>query len=334
MVPPPGAVGQTRGMTDDNLAVRVRGLVKRYPGKVAVAGVDLDIRRGEVFALLGPNGAGKTTTTEILEGYRRRDEGEVSVLGTDPQRADRRWRSRIGIVAQTSRDEVEASVAELVHHYAGFYPDPRDPDEVIAAVGLDDKRKTRTRKLSGGQRRRLDVAIGVVGNPELLFLDEPTTGFDPQARRGFWSLIEGLRGGGTTIVLTTHYLDEAEQLADRVGVIADGRMVEIGTPDSLGGRGARAARVRWLEAGGVREIRTDEPTVEVAALMRRFDGEIPELEIRRPSLEDIYLSLIGHADGTRDDPADATVDGTVDRTPEHVGRADDDQAPTAVGAIG
>jgi ABC-2 type transport system ATP-binding protein len=279
-------------MTDDD-AVRVRGLVKRYPDKVAVAGIDLDIARGEVFALLGPNGAGKTTTVEILEGYRHRDDGEITVLGEDPQRAGRRWRSRIGIVPQTSKDEAEATVAELVHHFAGYYPDPRDPDEVIAAVGLTEKRKARTRKLSGGQRRRLDVALGVVGNPELLFLDEPTTGFDPEARRQFWGLIENLRTGGTTILLTTHYLDEAEQLADRVGVIADGRMVEVGTPETLGGRGARAARVRWLDADGAHELRTDDPTAEVAKLMARFDGEIPELEVRRPSLEDIYLELIG-----------------------------------------
>jgi ABC-2 type transport system ATP-binding protein len=273
-------------------AVRVRGLVKRYPDKVAVAGIDLDIARGEVFALLGPNGAGKTTTVEILEGYRHRDDGEVSVLGEDPHRAGRRWRSRIGIVPQVAKDEAESTVAELVHHFAGYYPDPRDPDEVIESVGLTEKRKARTRKLSGGQRRRLDVALGVVGNPELLFLDEPTTGFDPEARRQFWGLIENLRTGGTTILLTTHYLDEAEQLADRVGVIADGRMVEVGTPDTLGGRGARAARVRWVDADGPQELRTETPTEQVAKLMARFDGEVPELEIRRPSLEDIYLELI------------------------------------------
>jgi ABC-2 type transport system ATP-binding protein len=279
-------------MTDNDNAVRVRGLVKRYPDKVAVAGVDLDIHRGEVFALLGPNGAGKTTTTEVLEGYRRADEGEISVLGVDPARGDRHWRSRIGIVAQSSRDEAELSVAELVNHYAGYYPDPRDPEEVIAWVGLQEKRKTRTRKLSGGQRRRLDVALGVIGNPELLFLDEPTTGFDPEARRQFWTLIENLRTEGTTILLTTHYLDEAEHLADRVGVIADGRMIEIGTPETLGGRGARTARVSWLDADGAHEVRTDQPTAEVAALMARFNGEVPELEVRRPSLEDIYLELI------------------------------------------
>ena len=276
-------------------AVRVRGLVKRYPDKVAVDGLDLDIERGEVFALLGPNGAGKTTTTEILEGYRRRDEGEVDVLGSDPATGDRVWRSRVGIVAQSSQEVGEASVAELVHHFAKYYPNPRDPEQVIAAVGLTDKRKVRPRKLSGGQRRRLDVALGVIGAPELLFLDEPTTGFDPQARRQFWTLIEDLKSAGTTILLTTHYLDEAEKLADRVGVIADGRMVALGTPDTLGGRGARSARIRWLEPDGVRELRTDNPTAELAGLMSRFDGEIPELEIRRPSLEDIYLELIGRS---------------------------------------
>jgi ABC-2 type transport system ATP-binding protein len=274
-------------------AVRVRGLVKRYPDKVAVDGVDLDIHRGEVFALLGPNGAGKTTTTEILEGYRRADEGEISVLGTDPAHGDRFWRARLGIVAQTTRDEAELSVAEIVNHFAGYYPRPRDPDEVIAAVGLTEQRRTRTRKLSGGQRRRLDVALGVIGNPELLFLDEPTTGFDPEARRQFWTLIEELRTEGTTILLTTHYLDEAEHLADRVGVIADGKMIEVATPDTLGGRGARTARVSWLATDGLREIRTDQPTAEVARLMAEYGSEVPELQVRRPSLEDIYLELIG-----------------------------------------
>ena len=283
----------------------MRGLVKRYPDKVAVDGVDLDIHRGEVFALLGPNGAGKTTAVEILEGYRRADEGEVSVLGVEPARGDRTWRARLGIVAQSSRDEAELSVAEIVHHFAGYYPNPRDPDEVIASVGLTEKRKTRTRKLSGGQRRRLDVALGVVGNPELLFLDEPTTGFDPEARRQFWTLIENLRTAGTTILLTTHYLDEAEHLADRVGVIADGRMVEIGTPESLGGRGARTARVSWLSADGMREVRTDEPTAEVARLMAQYGGEVPDLEVRRPSLEDIYLELIGSV------AADPALEGAV-----------------------
>ncbi|GAA3086113.1 ABC-2 type transport system ATP-binding protein [Kribbella aluminosa] len=281
-------------MENDN-AVRVRGLVKRYPDKVAVDGVDLDIHRGEVFALLGPNGAGKTTTVEILEGYRHADEGEISVLGSDPAHADRVWRSRIGIVAQTTRDEAVLSVAEMVTHFAGFYPNPRDPEQVIASVGLQDKRKARVRSLSGGQRRRLDVALGVIGNPELLFLDEPTTGFDPEARRQFWTLIEELRTEGTTVLLTTHYLDEAEHLADRVGVIADGRMIEVATPETLGGRGARTARVSWLAADGQHEVRTDQPTAEVARLMAEYGGEVPELEVRRPSLEDIYLELIGSA---------------------------------------
>jgi ABC-2 type transport system ATP-binding protein len=207
------------------VAVRMRGLTKRYGEKVAVDGVDLDVRRGEVLALLGPNGAGKTTTVEMLEGYRQRDEGEVSVLGQDPGSPDRSWRSRIGIVLQSSADNAELTVGELVRHFAGFYPDPRDPDEVISWVGLEQARRTRTRALSGGQRRRLDVALGVIGDPELLFLDEPTTGFDPEARRQFWGLITALRAEGTTILLTTHYLEEAEQLADRVGVITGGRLV-------------------------------------------------------------------------------------------------------------
>ena len=195
------------GSTGD--PVQIRGLTKSYRGLPAVAGLDLQIHRGEVFALLGPNGAGKTTTVEILEGYRNRDGGEVSVLGEDPQQADRAWRSRIGIVLQSSTENAELTVQEMVVHFARYYPHPRDPDEVIAAVGLQDKRSARTRALSGGQRRRLDVALGIIGAPELLFLDEPTTGFDPEARRGFWELIRSLKGEGTTIMLTTHYLEEA-----------------------------------------------------------------------------------------------------------------------------
>jgi ABC-2 type transport system ATP-binding protein len=276
-------------------AISIKGLRKRYGDKQAVDGLDLEIAPGEVFALLGPNGAGKTTTVEILEGYRERDSGDVTVLDTDPHHGGRAWRSRIGIVAQTSGDSPELSVEELVRHFARYFPNPRDPDEVINAVGLDDKRRSRTRQLSGGQRRRLDVALGVVGNPEVLFLDEPTTGFDPEARRQFWTLIEGLQTGGTTILLTTHYLDEAEHLADRVGVIADGRLVELGTPSTLGGRGARAARVRWVDADGPHEERTHSPSAVVARLLEHFGGEIPELEVRRPSLEDIYIDLIGQS---------------------------------------
>ena len=289
-------------------AVTIRGLTKRYGDVQAVGGIDLDIRAGEVFAILGPNGAGKSTTVEILEGYRTRDAGEVSVLGIDPDKPTREWRSRLGIVLQTTDDVAEATVRETVRHFAGYYPDAKDPDEVIEQVGLTDKAGKRIRQLSGGQRRRVDVALGVIGNPELLFLDEPTTGFDPEARRQFWTLIENLRTEGTTILLTTHYLDEAEHLADRVGVIADGRMIEVATPEALGGRGARTARVSWLDADGPREVRTDQPTAEVAALIARFDGEVPELQVRRPSLEDIYLDLIASVGAQ---PAAAALEGAV-----------------------
>jgi ABC-2 type transport system ATP-binding protein len=274
-------------------AVRVRGLRKRYGDVDAVGGVDLDISRGEVFALLGPNGAGKSTTVEILEGYRRRTGGEVSVLGVDPGRPTRRWRTRLGIVPQTSNEQPQLSVREMVRHFAGYYPRPRDPDEVLAAVGLTDKAGARLAQLSGGQRRRVDVALGIVGDPELLFLDEPTTGFDPDARRQFWKLIEGLAGDGTTILLTTHYLDEAETLADRVGVIADGRMVEVASPRELGGRATATARVSWTGPEGPQAIETDSPTQVVAELGHKFDGEIPGLTVTRPTLEDVYLSMIG-----------------------------------------
>jgi ABC-2 type transport system ATP-binding protein len=252
-------------MDDNDLAVRVTGLQKRYGAKRAVDGLDLTVARGEIVAVLGPNGAGKTTTVEILEGYRRRDGGDVRVLGQDPQTAGRDWRARIGIVLQSSNDLAEATVSELVHHFARYYPDPRDPEEVIDAVGLREKVRTRTRQLSGGQRRRLDVALGIVGRPELLFLDEPTTGFDPEARHAFWDLIAGLRDGGTTIVLTTHYLEEAEHLADRVAVVRAGHVVAVDTPADLGGRSARRAVVQWTEGGEVRREQTDAPTAVVAA---------------------------------------------------------------------
>jgi ABC-2 type transport system ATP-binding protein len=276
--------------------VTVRGLVKRYHSVTAVDGIDLDVEPGEVFALLGPNGAGKTTTVEILEGYRKRDAGQVSVLGQDPAHAGRAWRSRVGIVLQGSAENAELTVAEMVRHFARYYPNPRDPDEVIEAVGLGEKRGARTRALSGGQRRRLDVALGIVGAPELLFLDEPTTGFDPQARRAFWDLIAGLRADGTTILLTTHYLDEAEHLADRVGVIARGRLVAVDSPHRLGGRAAHQARVRWEEAGALREEATETPTKVVAELAARFGGEVPGLQVVRPSLEDVYLGMIEEED--------------------------------------
>src|SRR5215204_5548176 len=217
----------------EDLAISARGLRKSYGATTAVAGLDLAVRRGEVFALLGPNGAGKTTTVEILEGYRRRDGGEVRVLGDDPADATAAWKSRIGIVLQRVDDLAQSSeltVREWVGATAAYFPDPRPVDETIELVGLGDKRGARASSLSGGQRRRLDVALGIVGRPELLFLDEPTTGFDPEARRQFWGLIEDLTEQGTTILLTTHYLDEAERLADRVAVISAGRIVEVGTP--------------------------------------------------------------------------------------------------------
>ncbi len=288
--------------TSPDLAVDVHGLQKRYGNKRAVDGLDLSVQRGEIFAVLGPNGAGKTTTVEILEGFRRRDGGSVSVLGVDPAHADRAWRSRIGIVLQSANDQAEATVGELVHHFARYYPDARDADEVIDAVGLTEKVQTRTRQLSGGQRRRLDVALGIIGRPELLFLDEPTTGFDPEARRSFWDLLTGLRDGGTTILLTTHYLDEAEHLADRVAVVRDGRVLALNTPADLGGRVDRRAIVRWTEPAldgepvRHREERTDTPNGFVRELRTQLglgeEDEVPGLEVLRPSLEDVYLSMI------------------------------------------
>jgi ABC-2 type transport system ATP-binding protein len=285
-------------------AVRVRGLRKRYGEVTAVDGVDLDIRRGEVFGLLGPNGAGKSTTVEILRGHRARDAGEVTVLGTDPARAGRDWQARIGIVWQDESAAEESTVAETVRHFARYYPRPRDPDEVIALVGLEEKARSRTRTLSGGQRRRLDVALGVIGRPELLLLDEPTTGFDPVARRQFWQLIRALAGEGTTIVLTTHYLEEAEALADRLAVIAAGRLLATGEPATLAGRGEAEAIVRWADPDGTdRTSLTARPTALVGELAARFGGEVPALRVTRPTLEDVYLQLIGHdrTDGTGHD---------------------------------
>ncbi|MFC4854233.1 ABC transporter ATP-binding protein [Actinophytocola glycyrrhizae] len=274
-------------------AIQVRGLRRSYRENAAVDGVDLDIRHGEVFALLGPNGAGKTTTVEILEGHRRRDAGEVAVLGEDPATAGRAWRSRIGIVLQSANDTAELTVRESVRHFAGYYPDPAPVDDVIEQVGLAGKADARVKSLSGGQRRRLDVALGVVGRPELVFLDEPTTGFDPEARRQFWELIQNLAKSGTTILLTTHYLDEAEALAHRVAVIAGGRIVAEGTPATLGGRSTAKATVSWLGRNGPETRTTDTPTALIRELAR--DGELPELTVTRPSLEDAYLSLIGES---------------------------------------
>jgi ABC-2 type transport system ATP-binding protein len=280
--------------TREDDAVRVRGLVKRYGGRAVVDGLDLDVRRGEVFALLGPNGAGKTTTVEILEGVRHRDAGEVTVLGRDPARGDRAWRDRVGVVAQSTGAGNALTVRETVDHFAGYHGSPRDGAELIEAVGLTEAAGTRVARLSGGQRRRLEVALGVQGRPELLFLDEPTTGMDPVARRQFWDLIRALRAGGTTIVLTTHYLDEAAELADRVGVLRDGRLVDVAPPDGLGAELRRVATVRWTEEGVPREVRTAEPAAVLRDLLAAHPaGEVPGLTVTRPGLEDVYLRLVG-----------------------------------------
>jgi ABC-2 type transport system ATP-binding protein len=279
---------------DDGVAISVRGLSKSYGGRRVVDGVDLAVRRGEVFALLGPNGAGKTTTVEILEGYRNRDAGTVSVLGEDPATAGPTWRARVGIVLQGTGEFDDLTVGEVVTHFARFYPDPDDPAGVIERVGLAEKAEARTHTLSGGQKRRLDVALGIVGRPELLFLDEPTTGFDPEARREFWKLIRHLADIGVTIVLTTHYLEEAETLAGRVGVIVDGRLVAVDTPARLGDRDAAPATVSWRTPEGAwRSEQSATPTALVADLAARLGGEVPGLTVTRPTLEDVYLRMIG-----------------------------------------
>jgi ABC-2 type transport system ATP-binding protein len=279
-------------MTDE-VAVSVRGLRKHYRDVTAVDGVDLTIEYGETVALLGPNGAGKTTTVEILEGHRPRTAGEVRVLGVDPGQADRTWRSQIGIVLQDATDSVELRVGEVVSHFARYYPDPRRPAEVLELVGLAGQARRPVRLLSGGQRRRLDVAVGIVGRPRVIFLDEPTTGFDPQARRQFWDLIRMLSGDGTTILLTTHYMEEAEALADRLAVIDRGRVVAEGPPATLGGRARSLTRVSWLDGDEPREVTTAEPGTVVTELTSRYGGAIPGLTVARPSLEEIYLDLIG-----------------------------------------
>lgn len=283
-------------MTDE-LAIEAAGVVKTYGDVRAADGIDLSVRRGEVVAVLGPNGAGKTTFTEMCEGYRHRDSGTLTVLGVDPSSGGAGWRAHLGIVLQQARDLTDLSVVEVVRHFASYYPDPRPVDEVIEAVGLAEKRDARGGVLSGGQRRRLDVALGIVGRPDLLFLDEPTTGFDPEARREFWTLIENLKSEGTTILLTTHYLEEAERLADRVAVITAGKVLACDTPEALGGRQQGQAQVIWAEGGAMQRTTTSTPTQLVAELSSRFGGEVPELSVLRPTLEDVYLQLIGDPGG-------------------------------------
>jgi ABC-2 type transport system ATP-binding protein len=290
-------------------AVHVRGLLKAYGGLRAVNGIDLDIRRGEIFALLGPNGAGKTTTVEILEGYRSRDGGEVTVLGFDPGHQRSRLKSQIGIVLQSTGVERFLTVTETIQMYAGFYPDPRPVDEVIDLVGLGGKRRSRVNKLSGGQQRRLDVAIALAGNPELLFLDEPTTGFDPSARRESWEVIKNLATLGKTVLLTTHYMDEAQYLADRVAVISAGQIVATGDPATLGHRETARARIRYrlpdgpappadLAGPAGADGFTEFAPEDVTTALHRLTGwaldhkvSLDGLEVSRPSLEDVYLSL-------------------------------------------
>jgi ABC-2 type transport system ATP-binding protein len=305
------------------LVVSVRGLVKRYAGHEAVAGIDLEVRRGEIFAFLGPNGAGKTTTVEILEGFRRRTAGQVSVLGQDPATAGGAWRDRVGVVLQESEPEPGLSVRECLTMYAGFYRAPRDIDETIALVGLTAKVDALGTRLSAGQRRRLDLAIALIGDPELIFLDEPTTGFDPSARRAAWEVVAGLKQLGKTVFLTTHYMDEAEYLADRITVLSAGRIVAEGTPHALGGRDHMATAIRFTlpdnvqardlppglspltEPGpaGSTVLYSDSPLAHLRmlgdwALGRGFD--LPDLDVRRPTLEEVYLSLT--APTTRDQP--------------------------------
>ena len=267
------------------------GVTKSYGPVEALRGLDLQVARGECVCLLGPNGAGKTVTTEILEGYRKRDAGTVEVLGHDPNHGDRVWKSKLGIVLQNARDLTDLTVRESVRHFAAYYPNAREPEEVIDAVGLTAKADAKGGQLSGGQRRRLDVALGILGRPDVLFLDEPTTGFDPEARRQFWGLIESLKAEGTTILLTTHYLDEAQQLADRVAVISRGRVLATDTPSALGNRQRELAVVQWLEAGVQRRQETSSPTTLVLELAARLGPEVAELSVVRPTLEDVYMRL-------------------------------------------
>jgi ABC-2 type transport system ATP-binding protein len=274
--------------------ISISGLRKSYGEAEAVRGIDLEVMRGEVFAFLGPNGAGKTTTVEILEGYRRRSGGEVTVLGEDPERAGREWRERIGIVLQSGRLDPYLTVRESLGLYAGYFRAPRPVDEVIDLVGLGEKADERASKLSGGQQRRLDVGMALVGDPELLFLDEPTTGFDPTARRQAWDVIAGLRDLGKTVFLTTHYMDEAQRLADRVTIIARGEIVARGTPEDLGDRESQPATIRYRSGG--RDVSVETATLvktlhELTGQALERGEELEGLEVTRPTLEDVYLEL-------------------------------------------
>jgi ABC-2 type transport system ATP-binding protein len=296
-------------------AISIEGLRKAYGDVVAVDGLDLTVEEGEILALLGPNGAGKTTTVEILEGYRTRDEGSVQVLGIDPAAGGRPFRRRIGIVLQSSGIDQFLTVREVVQLYAGYYPRPRDVDEVIELAGLTEKAGNRVRQLSGGQQRRVDLALGLIGDPELIFLDEPTTGFDPSARRGAWEVVSGLRSMGKTVLLTTHYMDEAQHLADRVAVMSKGTLVALGPPDQLAGRDRGRAHIRFVVPDGMTAadlpvevqpdgdgvvVHTETPTevlhrLSSWAVERRI--ELPALTVSRPSLEDVYLELTDQGEG-------------------------------------
>jgi ABC-2 type transport system ATP-binding protein len=313
------AVDQTAtGSARSEPVVSVRGLVKRYGSHEAVAGIDLEVWRGEIFAFLGPNGAGKTTTVEILEGFVQRSEGRVSVLGQDPATASGVWRDRVGVVLQESKPELGLSVRECLALYAGFYRAPRNIGETIALVGLTGQAGALASRLSGGQRRRLDVALALIGDPELIFLDEPTTGFDPSARRAAWEVVAGLRQLGKTVFLTTHYMDEAEYLADRITVLSAGRIVAEGTPRTLGGRDHMTTAISFTLPGQVHPhdlpsgliplarrgpgasivLQSKSPLAHLRiigdwALSHGFD--LPDLDVHRPTLEEVYLTLTGSA---------------------------------------
>ena len=301
-------------------AITVRGLRKSYGENEAVRGIDFEVAPGEVFGFLGPNGAGKTTTIEILEGYRERTAGEVSVLGIDPGHPTREWRTRIGLVLQECELNPLLTVSETMHLYASFFPNARPVDETLDLVGLTDKRGARVGSLSGGQQRRLDVGVGIIGNPKLLFLDEPTTGFDPSARRGAWSMIEGLKELGTTIVLTTHYMDEAQHLADRVVIIREGGIVAEGAPDTLGEQLGRETMIRFRTYDGIADriaavvggrptvsgheatIASTDPQGDLYRLLQWAEREgikLPDLEVRRPSLEDVFLEVTSNSENGR-----------------------------------